>query len=338
MTFKSKLMPLRELKFTFGATAVIVLLAACIGLIIVKVVDARLKDISINMPTVNLPTINISLPTDLVGGAGVSLGAARFKPADNLFKYQKQTGGSPTDTIAKANDENTEDTQGIIKPDVKIPNVQDLSADCKNRTRFIASRYESAKDARVYTGITPQPSVDHQSRPAPWSSLRPALETAPEPRSLGFGLTYYLDPKNMTPDQIQKFKLKAKFEKMTVQDYTNWLNLFVNTPEQLTAFHRANLRIIARGGTLSKTDMPHETPLPSTAEQDYFKKISNGSQMNNIPQPEYLGYQPYNMDQAAVLSPPLNRNLRHLDFVNPDEPLKTWELTRVSSKISSKQA
>ncbi len=333
-------MPLRELKFTFGATAVIVLLAACIGLIIVKVVDARLKDISINMPTVNLPTINISLPTDLGGaGASVTLGAAQFKPAAVV----KQTAGAP-DTpvygqhIAKAYDENTEDTQGIIKPDVKIPNVQDLSDDCKNRTRFIASRYESDKDARVYTGITPQPSVDHQSRPAPWSISRPALESAPEPRSMGFGITYYLDPKNMTPDQIQKFKLKAKFEKMTVQDYTNWLNLFVNTPEKLTAFHRANLRIIARGGTLSETDLPHETPVPPTAEHEYFKKISNGSQMNNIPQPEYLGYQPYNMEQAAVLSPPLNRNLRHLDFVNPDEPLKTWELTRVSSKISSKQS
>jgi len=121
---------------------------------------------------------------------------------------------------------------------------------------------------------------------------------------------------------------------MTVQDYTNWLMLFVSAPQQLTAFHRANLRIIIRGGKLTKEDMPQNPAVLTDPQQDYWKKISRGT-MDNVPHPEFLGYQPYNMDEQAAPYDLTNRNLRHLDFVNPDEPLKTWELTRESKKITN---
>jgi hypothetical protein len=305
--------------------AVIVLLSSCIGLIIVKVIDTRLKDISINMPTVNLPPIHISMP-GAFGDSGDSQPSVRIESI-GAAKHQPQKAGAP-----KPLDENV-NTQGLIKADIKITNVQGLSKECHDRTRFVASRYESATDAIKYTGVTPAPSADHQSRPAPWTREQKALDKLQDPTSNGSVNTYYIDPKLMTPDQVQKFKLKAKFEKMTVQDYTNWLMLFVNNPEQLTAFHRANLRIIARGGTLARADLPRVTPVPAKSNQEYTEKISRGT-LDNIPQPEYLGYLPYNIDQTATDAPVENRNLRHLDFINPDEPLKTWELTRVSTKIS----
>jgi hypothetical protein len=223
--------------------------------------------------------------------------------------------------------------QGIITPDVKITNVQGLSNDCKDRLRYVAKRYESPVTGMKYTGITPEPSADHASRPAPWRAAGSSLTAFPDPFSKKENfLTFYIDPKDMTPAQVQKFKFQAKFEKMTVQDYTNWLLLFQNTPEQLTAFHRANLRIVVRGGKLTQADMPVVKALPASAEQEYLKKMTQGS-LDNLPQPEYLGFQPYNMDQQAAPFISVNRNLRHMDFVNPDEPLKTWELTQESKKI-----
>jgi hypothetical protein len=41
-------------------------------------------------------------------------------------------------------------------------------------------------------------------------------------------MTFYKDPKNMSPDQLQKFKMQADFSKMTLGDYMNWLGLYRN--------------------------------------------------------------------------------------------------------------
>jgi hypothetical protein len=283
--------------------AIIVLLAASVGLIIVKIVDMRLSEISINMPTINIQ-LNPYATSNQIAGAVVS------------------------------NDPDKKD-DGKINRTVKLSDVQSLPQACKDRTRFIAKRYESPKDARVNTGVTPPASYDHESRPAPLTRAKPALESFPEPigSQLGAGKTFYMDPKNMTPEQVQKFKLKAKFEKMTVDDYTNWLNLFAITPQQLTPFHRANLRIIARGGTLTSADMPDNTPVPPQSNQEYLNKISRGDMNKNIPQPEYAGYLPYNIDKAIETNIDSTRDLRHMDFINPDEPLKVWELSHIPFKL-----
>ncbi len=298
--------------------AVIVLLAASIGLIIVKIVDMRLSEISINMPAINIQLNPLNT----------------LKPLNTLNPLNPvkpdQTAGAVV-----SNDPNKKDT-GTIDKTVKLSNIQSLPQECKDRTRFIAKRYESPKDARVNTGVTPPPSHDHESRPAPWIRAKPALESFPDPvqpAQYGAGRTFYMDPKNMTPEQVQKFKLKAKFEKMTVDDYTNWLNLFSDAPQQLTPFHRANLRIIARGGKLTRSDMPAYAPIPSQSNQEYLDKISRGDMNKNIPQPEYAGYLPYNIDQAIETNIDSTRDLRHMDFINPDEPLKVWELTYKPFKL-----
>lgn len=78
----------------------------------------------------------------------------------------------------------------------------------------------------------------------------------------------------MTPDQIQKFKTKAKVYKMTLQDYINWLTLFKEDPQDLTPRNYANLQKLVRGLPMSLNDVPRESvPPPLTAEQ-YFEQIS----------------------------------------------------------------
>jgi hypothetical protein len=80
--------------------------------------------------------------------------------------------------------------------------------------------------------------------------------------------------------------------------------------------------------------LPRVHPVPAKAEHEYMKIISQGT-LDNISQPEFSnpGIQPsnYDVDMGALF----NRSLRHLDFVNPDEPMKTWVLTRESTKLKS---
>jgi hypothetical protein len=41
----------------------------------------------------------------------------------------------------------------------------------------------------------------------------------------GNTVTYYLDPKDMSPHQLQVFRTKAKQGNMTPKDYQNWLSV-----------------------------------------------------------------------------------------------------------------
>ena len=148
---------------------------------------------------------------------------------------------------------------------------------------------------------------------------------------------FYINPTDMTPSQRLKFKHRAKLGKMTPVDYTNWLQLFIDDGElhRLTGFHRANARVVQRGGTLAKRDLPNRPSLPKRADHQYIEMIRGqlSDPTDNVPQPEFLGYQPSNFDEVVPHSRVRNRNMRHLDYMNPDEPLKTWVPTRGSTLI-----
>ena len=135
----------------------------------------------------------------------------------------------------------------------------------------------------------------------------------------------------MTSEQLVKFQQRAKFSNMTVKDYQNWLNTFKNNPGRLTGFHRANLKVLLRGGSLDPSDMPQRTHIPDNS-YDQYTKLLHGQVEDNIPQPEFLGYQPHNYEEQIGNPLERNRSLRHLDYVNPDEPMKTWILTRGNKK------
>ncbi len=310
----------------------IALLAAFIGLIIVKIVDSRLKDISINMPTVNLPPININMgaaegPQVTIGSLGTAV------PASPVLT---QKGGDVVKDVVKESvvkvkgkDESANEQLKVI-PTVDLPAFDTLPQGCRDRTRYIASRYESDKTSLIYTGITPEPSYAHNESPAPYPRNPSALMAKPDPRS-NLSSQYYLDPQAMTPAQLDKFKFKASFDKMTVVDYTNWLLLFKTESEKLSGFHRANLRLLLRGGKLTYEDLPRVSPLPPKSDHEYTAKLAAGT-LDNVPQPDTLGLLPFNYDVNVGSEP--NRSMRHLDFINPDEPMKTWVLTRESQKVN----
>ena len=257
----------------------VLLIAALVGLTIVKVVDHRLGEVSINMPKITLPRIAVYL--DREGGVSGRV---------------IQSGGAA-------------DTDSICTPS-------------ERRDTYDKQRYKSRIVPITNDGITPEPSSDHRERPAPYDV---ALPTNQVPEIPVADDTHYLSPSDMTPEQLNKFKNKAHFEKMTLGDYENWLWVHRETPAKLTPFHRANLRIILRGGTLTEADRPRVLARPLTAKERY-EQLGIPADLP-YPQPEFLGYQPSNYE-AEVGSRP-ERSLSHLAFINPDEPLKTWELTHM---------
>jgi hypothetical protein len=124
----------------------------------------------------------------------------------------------------------------------------------------------------------------------------------------------------MTANQILKFKTGAKFHKMTVRDYENWLLLYHNNPQDLDKTHREKLRVLLKGGRLDVRDLP-DAPLafPLTAEEQFHKNYPG--YITELPQSEPSGLQQaYNVgDYDEYMQP---ENLKHLATYNPDEPLK----------------
>ena len=70
---------------------------------------------------------------------------------------------------------------------------------------------------------------------------------------------YYKDLEEMTPAQIVKFKRKAKLEKMTLQDYRNWLSLFLHDQENLPRRHKENFNRLQQAQPIY--DIPLEDPV-----------------------------------------------------------------------------
>jgi len=289
------------------------LIAALIGLTVVKVVETRMTDISINMPTIKFPQQKIIVQLqDEDPGTGLSAnihkkeGTIVYNSLESLrdiiteTKAGVQAGGSPSsDMICKKT----------------LPSA---------RSDYDAGLYKSRTEAiQKPTIVVPEASTlqGQTSYPAKYPRASPLLT---EP-------TYYMDPSRMTADQLAKFQQRAKFENMTVIDYQNWLLTFRNDPGRLTGFHRGNLKVLLRGGQLDPTDMPQRTRIPDNS-RDQYSRIMHDQVNDNIPQPEFLGYQPHNYEQDMGYPADTNRNLRHLDYVNPDEPLKTWILTREGSR------
>ena len=302
----------------FISFIIICLISSFIGLTVVKIVDYRLSDIAIKMPAITLPPQHITIKIDdsvsIIPEIQFRSKTALVKPLNSRAQYNTlstltQQGGATDDQICK---------KDLLPP----------------RTEYNKNNYKSESRAVVNVGKTPPDSSDHLSRPAPYPR---APQTTTEPPRSGRGESYYKDTAEMTPEQIIKFKNKANFYNMTLLDYTNWLNMFQSEPEKLSGFHRSNLRILLRGGELQQNDMPRSMPLPRKSDHEYNEKTSRGT-FDNIPQPEYLGYKAHNYEDQIGAVANKNRSLTHLAFINPDEPMKTWILTRQPVPLKGKKA
>lgn len=129
-----------------------------------------------------------------------------------------------------------------------------------------------------------------------------------------YGPTYYKDTKDMTDRQLQKFKLRAKFDKMTVQDYVNWLMLFEDEPDQLAPRHLNNLFKILKGVKITLNDIPRDRIPPPMTAQDYFTQLYTLDDQINIYSPavsDTAGLQiPANYSNYSTFQAP--QNLKHL--------------------------
>lgn len=107
--------------------------------------------------------------------------------------------------------------------------------------------------------------------------------------------------------------------------YQTWL--LAQDPTRLKPIDRANRRILERGGRLKPEDVPRRYVTPPLNSEQAFQKLL-GPEVQMLPQPEYLGYLPYNFNIADEKQVSLNE----LNYINPTERLKAWELTHYKEK------
>ena len=295
--------------------AYLLLLALVIGAVIIQVINYRLSQISINMPSVKAP--QVVLLRDQQGGISYINPAdeERYRITDDYPPLQEDLDNDKW-KIERFQSYSRE----IEKPHQKVQPLNSTSTTPRNYGALITPRSLLRDDTNV-------------RKPNP----EPALGTTPRKSRCKTPVAFYKDPKDMTRAQLKKFKYGSRLEKMTVVDYTNWLMLFKDSPQRLNGFHRVNLRIINSGGKLTQKDLPRVTETPPTADHQYSRIVENGEDsLSNIPAPEFLGFQPSNYDELLPYDKARNRNLSHLNFVNEDEPLKTWELTRIGTGLLRK--
>ena len=87
------------------------------------------------------------------------------------------------------------------------------------------------------------------------------------------GPTNYMDPKDMTKEQRERFKKMLDFSKMTIQDYTNWLNLYKHKLKDLNDTHIINMQKLKKGAKLTLFDIPKANISPERNVHSYFAKL-----------------------------------------------------------------
>lgn len=127
-----------------------------------------------------------------------------------------------------------------------------------------------------------------------------------------FGPTNYKDPKDMTEQERKIFKYQFR-NNFTLQDYKNWLMLYVNDAQHLRENHRDNLAKLLRGETLFVKDIPNIRIKPSLDAADYFSKMYEGGKISvHFPEEGETGAMlPYNYGKYS-------------EFISPERAAKTW--------------
>lgn len=281
-------------------TVIIVLLAFGLGLIIVQTVDNRLSNISINMPEIKVP------PANVVVRLNNGLGFGGEPIVDQQTHYQLKPKNKKVKIVA--------DQQGGAVPETKM---------CKNDQprHYVADVYKSRmnKVDKIPEKVEPTEDAHTKSLPARYPSAPDkALDLNPEHNSAG-EKTYYLPLERMTPEQKLKFKSRAKFNNMTLQDYTNWLTLYKEDQHNLSKHNRQNLKRMLRGDTLTVADIPRDThKIHPTAAQGYQQLT--GETQQTQPDTTDSGIHAANYEDFDQYMPP--KNLKHMTHFNPDEDVK----------------
>ena len=267
-------MKLQDTLNYISVTVITFLIAYLLSHAIIRTIDERLTDISINMP-------QIVLPKHIFGSK------QEFGPSDYHIKQspsQNQKGGSVSDC-----------TKSIVQ-----------------RTSFDTDKLKS--EAKPVSKVAP--------KTVPVGSNQPIVKQPDDSADADANvnvISYYIDPIEMTPGQLAKFKQFAKPYKMTLIDYRRWLLLFKDDPENLEKQHRDKLRIVANGGKLTLNDLPVKPQRKPPQDGSDWWNSHFGS--GNIPAPEIPGNRlAYNYSDYQYHEDP--KNLKHMTYINPDELIK----------------
>ena len=76
--------------------------------------------------------------------------------------------------------------------------------------------------------------------------------------------------------------------------------------------------------------MPNRHRLPATAEDQYSQIIGQRHEAMVMTDESPMAS---NYESLPGYPSRNDKHMRHLDYINPDEPLKTWILTRTEHKI-----
>jgi len=323
-----------------------ILIAYLVGLMISQIVDRKLGDIEIRMPHITVPEPKIS-PKVVIQVSSDEDGKIKLIPKDcENPKLRKQLVKRNTTNIENFKDTSIKldpskldahpNRIGKTEPflNVRFDEDEVLTTDTARDTKYVKDldTGETVKqitvdelDYPIVVDVTPTPT---ETRPKVGCTTDADCNVVSGQgnnvcKSDGtchclsgsgifcqYGPTNYRDPKDMTPDELSRFKSKYR-NNMTLQDYKNWLLLYKGEVENLREHHRRNLLKLLRGGALTEADVPAVRLKPPTSAADYFQKMYKGGKISvHFP------------DNG---SPLVGSNYtEYTDFVPPENTASSW--------------
>jgi len=287
--------------FIFMATAA---LGAILGMSVLRTVDTRLSDVSINIPPIRVPKtkVRVEWPDNLMQELKKELKLGEETHPFPQFQEEtvpvgygydntnadatvdvrgapllKQFGEGPVQSGGEAEGSTAEANRDILDS----PEFRRTRDKTNNRNYYLATQQMESNRVSGYDPIHPHHGhrdIDHHS--ANRNHLGRPIRRVPgcEPHQFIMGeyrdqpcrpKQYYKDLSEMSERQVLKFKQNAKFDKMTVRDYVNWLSLYFQEPDILSQHNRRNLEKLKNGRRLTDDDIPRDENHPRSASALY---------------------------------------------------------------------
>ena len=285
------------LAFLLGA----IIFGYILGLSVINTVDRKLSNISINMPKVNLPKQDIYVNVD---PANANINVNEYPKNYHIESFVGGDKSREYGRVIPYGPENLcEDPRAATMPlsAKKYPVQERTSIDMVSPMAF-KRRYDNKDNIEqlrshlvsVFDGIPGDLAIDennsnwpvaprdqvcpkdlHKPNPGKCWDDRAGIQACSDTEA-NATRTYYMDPKNMNMRQMKKFMKKAKLDKMTPQDYMNWLQVHVISGNAgcLAPAHKANLEKMKECEPLKQSDIPvDETCCIPTAKEYYEKRF-----------------------------------------------------------------
>lgn len=243
---------LLNLIFIFLAT---VALGLMFGLTILKTIDSRLSEVSINLPEIKIPEAHVNV---------------NFPDSNKEFNHTRPSSDPPSMTGGKQAslpnavidcDEDSESLCERIKPTIMISTSSKITEN--NQLKEFNTQLQNNLINSIQSA---QPIYQNPTINSPFLQTNPTINSEINRQHLQTNSTinneinnqclqtnstpsqYYKHPDMLTPKQKIKYMLTAKFSKMTPIDYRNWLLCFQDRSHNLTPYHQKMLDQVRRGG------------------------------------------------------------------------------------------